>query len=57
MTDADIVKAYDFIEEQCGGIANANPRYVVEQTAQDLDVSVERVRRVMIDHWTMRGGG
>ena len=57
MTDEDIVKAYDRIEEQCGGIANASPRYVVEQTAQELDVSVERVRRVMIDHWTMRGGG
>jgi len=57
MTDEDIVKAYDRIEEQCGGIANASPRYVVERTAQELGVSVERVRRVMIDHWTMRGGG
>lgn len=57
MTDEDIVKAYDRIEEQCGGIANISPRYVVEQIAHELDVSVERVRRVMIDHWTMRGVG
>jgi hypothetical protein len=57
MTDADIVKAYDRIEEQCGGIANISPIYVVDRTAQELGVSVERVRRVMIDHWTMRGGG
>lgn len=57
MTNREIVEAYERIEEQNGGIANTNPRHILELTAEELAIDIERVRSVMIDHWTMGGAG
>jgi hypothetical protein len=57
MTDAEIVKAYERIEEQNGGMANTSPRHILELTAKELDIDIDRVRSVMINNWNCGGAG
>jgi hypothetical protein len=57
MTDAEIVKTYERIEEENGGMANTSPRHILELTAKELDIDIERVRGVMIDRWNCGGAG
>lgn len=52
-----IVKTFERIEEEDGGIAFADPMHVLRLTAKELGIEVEEARSVMIDHWTMQGGG
>lgn len=52
-----IIATYDRIEAEHGGLAKINPQYVVKMTADHLGINYEAARDVMIDHWTMRGGG
>ena len=52
-----IIATYDRIETERGGLAKVDPREVVKLTADHLGISYETARDVMIDHWTMRGGG
>lgn len=57
MIDAEIVKAYERIEEENGGMANTSPRHILELTAKELNVDIERARSVMINHWNCGGAG
>jgi hypothetical protein len=57
MTDAEIVKAYERIEEKGGGYLFASPRHILELTAKELDIDIERVRSVMIERWNCGGAG
>ena len=57
MTDAEIVKAYERIEEENGGMANTSPRHILELTAKELNIEIERARSVMINHWNCGGAG
>ena len=54
MTDlrASIVKAYETLEAQRGGIAECDPKDVMLAVAL-----YEDVERTMADHWTMAGAG
>ena len=57
MTDAEIVKAYEQIEEKNGGMANTSPRHILELTAKELGIDIDRARSVMINHWNYGGAG
>lgn len=50
-----IIDTYNRIEEESGGLANADPKQTVARTAQELGIEYEDARSVMIDHWTMAG--
>ncbi len=52
-----IIETFERIEEEAGGLCNAMPSMTLEKTAIELDLPREEVRSVMIDHWTMNGGG
>jgi hypothetical protein len=55
--DGKIVKTFERIEEEAGGLWNAMPSMTLDKTAIELDVPRERVRSVMINHWTQNGAG
>lgn len=55
--DGKIVETFERIEEKAGGLWNAMPSMTLDKTAIELDVPRERVRSVMIDHWTQNGAG
>ena len=55
--DRKIVETFERIEEEAGGIWNAMPSMTLDKTAIELDVPRERVRSVMINHWTQNGAG
>ena len=57
VTDAKIIETFERIEEKAGGLWNAMPSMTLDKTAIELDVSRERVRSVMITHWTQSGAG
>lgn len=57
VTDAKIIETFERIEEEAGGLWNAMPSMTLDKTAIELDVSRERVRSVMITHWTQSGAG
>ena len=52
-----IIETFERIEEDAGGLCNAMPSMTLDKTAIELDLPREEVRSVMIDHWTMNGGG
>lgn len=55
--DRKIVETFERIEEEAGGLWNTMPSMTLDKTAIELDVPRERVRSVMIDHWTQHGAG
>jgi hypothetical protein len=55
--DRKIVETFERIEEEAGGLWNAMPSMTLDKTAIELDVPRERVRSVMINHWTQNGAG
>ena len=57
VTDAKIIETFERIEEEAGGLWNTMPSMTLDKTAIELDVPRERVRSVMIDHWTQPGAG
>lgn len=57
VTDEQIIKTFERIEEEAGGLWNAMPSMTLDKTAIELDVPRERVRGVMIDHWSQYGAG
>ena len=57
VTDAKIIETFERIEEEAGGLWNAMPSMTLDKTAIELDVPRERVRSVMINHWTQNGAG
>ena len=58
MTDTKkIVKTFERIEEEAGGLWNAMPSMTLDKTAIELDLPREKVRSVMLDHWTLQGAG
>jgi len=52
-----IVETYERLEDENGGLANVSPRHILELTAKELGIEVQEARSVMVDHWTMAGGG
>lgn len=52
-----IIDTFDRIESELGGYAMSDAMHVVQLTAKELDIEVDEVRSVLIDHWTMAGGG
>ena len=52
-----IIEAFDRIEQENGGLEKTDPNETLAMTAKSLGIEVNKVRTVMIDHWTMRGGG
>jgi len=52
-----IIATFDRIEQEGGGIEKMDASLTLSKTAIELDLSRELVRSVMIDHWTMAGGG
>lgn len=52
-----IIETFERIEEEGGGLYIAQANHVLELTAKELGIDVEKARSVMIDHWTMRGSG
>ncbi len=57
VTDAKIIETFERIEEEAGGLWNAMPSMTLDKTAIELDLPRERVRSVMINHWTQQGAG
>lgn len=55
--DKKIIETFERIEEEAGGLWNAMPSMTLDKTAIELDVPRERVRSVMITHWTQSGAG
>ena len=55
--DKKIIETFERIEEEAGGLWNAMPSMTLDKTAIELDVPRERVRSVMITHWTQHGAG
>ena len=55
--DKKIIKTFERIEEEHGGIWHAMPSMTLDKTAIELDVPRDRVRSVMINHWTQHGAG
>jgi hypothetical protein len=52
-----IIETFERIEEEAGGLWNAMPSMTLDKTAIELDLPREKVRSVMIDHWTQAGAG
>jgi len=52
-----IIKTFERIEKDGGGIAKMEASLTLSKTAIELDLPRELVRAVMIDYWTMAGGG
>lgn len=52
-----IVETFERIELEGGGLAKMEASLTLSKTAIELELSREFVRSVMIDHWTMQGGG
>lgn len=52
-----IVETFERIEGEGGGYAFAQAKHVLELTAKELGIDIEKARSAMIDHWTMRGAG
>lgn len=52
-----IIETFERIEREGGGIAKMEASLTLSKTAIELELSREFVRAVMIDHWTMQGGG
>lgn len=52
-----IIETFERIEEEAGGLWNAMLSMTLDKTAIELDLPREKVRNVMIDHWTMAGSG
>lgn len=57
MDRRQIVETYERLEDENGGLANVSPRHILELTAEELGIEVREARSVMVDHWTMAGGG
>ena len=57
VTDAEIIKTFERIEEEAGGLWNIMPSITLTKTVIELDLPREKVRSVMIDHWTQAGAG
>jgi hypothetical protein len=57
MDSKTIIETYNRIETADGGLANADPVATLNKVATELKLPFERVRSVMIDHWTMWGSG
>jgi hypothetical protein len=55
--DKKIIETFERIEEEAGGIWHAMPSMTLDKTAIELDVPRDRVRSVMIGHWTQHGAG
>ena len=55
--DKKIIETFERIEEEAGGLWNAMPSMTLDKTSIELDVPRERVRSVMITHWTQSGAG
>lgn len=55
--DKKIIETFDRIEDEAGGLSNAMPSMVLDKTAIELNVPRDRVRSVMITHWTQQGAG
>ena len=52
-----IIETFERIEHDAGGLAKIEASVTLSKTASELDLTRELVRSVMIDHWTMAGGG
>ncbi len=52
-----IIETFERVEEEAGGLWNAMPSMTLDKTAIELDLPREKVRSVMIDHWTQAGAG
>ncbi len=52
-----IIETFERIEEEAGGLWNAMPSMTLDKTAIELDLPREKVRSVMVDHWTQAGAG
>lgn len=52
-----IIKTFDRIEEEDGGLWQSIPSMTLDKTAEEVGLPREIVRAIMIDHWTMRGSG
>jgi hypothetical protein len=52
-----IIETFERIESEGGGLAKMEASLTLSKTAIELELSRELVRSVMIDHWTMQGGG
>ena len=52
-----IIETFERIEEEAGGLWNIMPSITLTKTVIELDLPREKVRSVMIDHWTQAGAG
>ena len=57
MDRKQIIETFERIEREAGGLVNAVPGATLQKTADELGLTREFVRSVMLDHWTMRGAG
>lgn len=57
MTEREIIEAYERREAAFGGLSKCDPKQVAQDTANILEVPYERVREVLIQHWTTAGSG
>ncbi len=57
MNRSEIKDAYEKAEHLAGGIANCAADEVCDNVAVDLGIPSAEVRRVMLDVWSLNGGG
>ena len=52
-----IVQEYERREKCAGGLHMVEPRHIVECIAEEMGVTYQVARNVMVDHWIARRGG
>lgn len=54
-TRQEIVNAFEAAEKALGGPFMADPKVALRKVSEDLGVTYERARAVMLDEWCARG--
>lgn len=57
VSNAEIIDTFERIEHESGGLWQAMPSMTLDKTAIELGIERDRVRSVMIGHWTQSGAG
>ena len=52
-----IIDTFERIEENAGGIWNANASMTIDRVAQELDLPRDEVKEIIMSHWTNQGAG
>lgn len=53
----EIIKTFDRIEEEAGGLWKAMPSMTLGMTAIELNLPRDLVSAIMTSHWTKQGAG